>query len=69
MKGVHPVKNNIHTRTWSFDSIDCKYEHAMHKFLESYPQPVHGWEIQGFPMCSFEILVVAFDMEGSTKFV
>ena len=41
----------------------------MHKFLESYSQPVHGWEIQGFPMCLFEILVVAFDMKDSMTFV
>ena len=69
MKGAHLVEDNIHTRTWSFDSIDCMYEHSMHKFLESYRQPVHGWEIQGFPMCSFEILVVAADVEGSMEFV
>ena len=37
--------------------------------VEPYPQPVHGHQIQGFPMCSFEILVVASDMEGSTIFV
>ena len=43
MKGAHLVEDNIHTRTWSFDSIDCMYEHAMHKFLESYRQPVHGF--------------------------
>ena len=69
MKGTHLVEDNIHTRTWSFDSIDCKYEHVMHKFLDSYPQSLHGWEIQGFPMCSFEILVVAFDMKGGMTFL
>ena len=37
--------------------------------VEPYPQPVHGYQIQGFPMCSFEILVIASDMEGSTIFV
>ena len=42
MKGAHLVEDNIHTRTWSFDSINCMYEHAMHKFLESYQQLVHG---------------------------
>ena len=69
MKGVHLVEDNIYTRTWSFDSIDCMYEHVMHKFLESYRQPIHGWEIQGFPICSFEILVVTADVEDSMAFV
>ena len=68
MKGSHLVENNIDTKTWTFDNTNCKYEHVMHKFLDSYPQPLHGWETRGSPICSFEMFFVISDMEGSMTF-
>ena len=32
IKEVYLVEDNIHTKTWSFDNIDCKYEHIMYKW-------------------------------------
>ena len=49
MKGSHLVEDNIHTKTWSFKNTNYKYEHVMHKFLNSYSQPLHGWETWGSP--------------------
>ena len=68
MKGSHLDEDNIHAKKWCYDNIDCNFEHVMHKSVDLYPQPLHGWETWGSPTCSFEILV-AFDIEFGMAFV
>ena len=68
MKGSHLDEDNIHTKTWCYDNIDCNFEHAMHKPVDYCPQPLHGLETRGSPTCSFEILIT-FDMEFGMTFV
>ena len=68
MKGSHLDEDNIHTKTWCCNNIDCNFEHVMHKYVDSYPQPLRGKEIRGSPTYSFEILL-AFDMEFGMAFV
>ena len=67
-KGFHLDEDSIHTKTWCCNNIDCNFEHAMHKSVDSYPQPLRGWEIRGSLTCSFEILL-AFDMEFGMAYV
>ena len=68
MKISHLDEDNIHTKTWCFDNIDCNFEHARHKFVDSYPQSLHGEETWGSLTCSFEIRV-EFDMEFGMAFM
>ena len=67
-KGSHLDEDNTHTKIECFDNIDYKTEHVMHKCLDLYPQPLHGYEIRGSPTCLFEILI-AFDMKFGMTFV
>ena len=42
MKGSHLDEDNIHTKISCSDNIDCNFEHAMYKSVDSYPQPLDG---------------------------
>ena len=53
-KVCHIIGENICIKTRSFDNINCKYEHVMHRYLKSCPLALHEWETQGFSCAYFK---------------
>ena len=43
-KRSHLDEDNINTKIWCCNNIDCNFEHVMHKSVDSYPQPLCGFD-------------------------
>ena len=68
MKGFYLVENNIHTKTWCSENINCNFERACINVLTSTHNLFMDRKTRGSLTCSFEILVV-FDMKFGMIFV
>ena len=53
----HLDKDNTHTKIWCSDNIDYRIEHVIYKCFDLYPQLLHGQEIRGLSIYSFQILI------------